>query len=180
MLKERIYKFSARNVSMSTFSGFNCARDGVLISPTLLNNRSDGELLAWIARYFRATWQSSGRVPTSVMSHTLFTEVRWPLTHQTFLSRFSGSSSFSGFFGSWTLAKPKNRFFKKTGIFRYTEKPPQPTTLPTQFIIKWYCLITNTMSNYFNFAIFLGITAIILFNSIAVIPPIGIVQKLNN
>ena len=51
MLKEHIYKFSARNVSMSTFSGFNFARDGVLTSPALLNNRSDGELLAWVAIY---------------------------------------------------------------------------------------------------------------------------------
>ena len=34
---------------MSTFSGFNCALDGVLISPALLNSRSDGELLAWQA-----------------------------------------------------------------------------------------------------------------------------------
>jgi hypothetical protein len=29
---------------MSTFSGFKCARDGVLISPALLNNRSDASL----------------------------------------------------------------------------------------------------------------------------------------
>ena len=29
---------------MSTFSGFNCARDGVLTSPALLNNRSDGDI----------------------------------------------------------------------------------------------------------------------------------------
>ena len=29
-------------------------------------------------------------------------------------------------FNTWTLVKPKNRFFKKTGIFRYTKKPPQP------------------------------------------------------
>ena len=36
---------------MSTFSGFNFVRDGVLTSPALLNNRSHGELLAWIARY---------------------------------------------------------------------------------------------------------------------------------
>ena len=46
MLKETIYKLWARNVSMSTFSGFNCARDGLLTSPALLNNCSDGELLA--------------------------------------------------------------------------------------------------------------------------------------
>lgn len=34
MLKELIYKFSARNVSMSTFSGFNWAQDGILTSYT--------------------------------------------------------------------------------------------------------------------------------------------------
>ena len=45
---------------MSTFCGFNCALDGVPISPALLNSRSDGELLAWIDRYFRASWQSMG------------------------------------------------------------------------------------------------------------------------
>ena len=28
---------------MSIFSGFKCARDGVLISPAMLNNHSDGD-----------------------------------------------------------------------------------------------------------------------------------------
>jgi hypothetical protein len=36
---------------MSTFSGFNFARDGVLTSPALLNNPSDGELQVWIVWY---------------------------------------------------------------------------------------------------------------------------------
>ena len=32
---------------MSTFSGFNCALDGVLISPALLNSRSGGKNLVF-------------------------------------------------------------------------------------------------------------------------------------
>ena len=41
-----VYKFSAKKTSMSTFSGFICARAGVLTSPALLNSHSDGELEA--------------------------------------------------------------------------------------------------------------------------------------
>ena len=41
-----VYKFSAKKTSMSTFSGFNCARAAVLTSPALLKRRSDGELEA--------------------------------------------------------------------------------------------------------------------------------------
>ena len=41
-----VYKFSAKKTSMSTFSGFSCARAGVMTSPALLNSRSDGELEA--------------------------------------------------------------------------------------------------------------------------------------
>ena len=59
-----------------------------------------------------------------------------------FISFFPGSSSFSGvfsgfppFFGAWTLAKQKNRFIKKPGIFRYTEKPPQPSYVFIQSLI---------------------------------------------
>ena len=45
---------------MSAFSGFNWARCGVITCPALLNNRSEGELLAGIARYLRASWLRSG------------------------------------------------------------------------------------------------------------------------
>ena len=48
-----------------------------------------------------------------------------------FISFFPGSSSFSVFFlffGTWTLAKPKNQFFKKLGILQYTEKTAQPNS----------------------------------------------------
>ena len=48
------YKLSARNTSLSTLSGFSCAHPGVLTCPTLLKSLSDGELLAWMARYLRA------------------------------------------------------------------------------------------------------------------------------
>jgi hypothetical protein len=60
VLNEHIYKFAARNVSMSTFFGFNCARDGVLTSPALQHNHSGGELLAWITRNFRAADRAIG------------------------------------------------------------------------------------------------------------------------
>ena len=63
---------------------------------------------------------------------------RTNLTFKSRFLRFVVIFRYFRFFGTWTLVKPKNRFFKKPGIFRYTEKPPQPTSY-----IGHYCLIKN-------------------------------------
>jgi hypothetical protein len=44
-----------------------------------------------------------------------------------FISFFPCSSSFSGFFGAWTLAKPKNQFFLKKPVF--SDKPKNRPSL---------------------------------------------------
>ena len=99
---------------MSTFSGFNCARDGVLISPALLNNRSDGELLAWIARYFRQANRAMAACHECDESYAIHGST---LTHQTFLSRFFRFFVFFRFFRFLDFGKTEKLVFQKNRYF---------------------------------------------------------------
>ena len=63
---------------------------------------------------------------TCMMSHQSYDIYRTNLTFKSRFLRFLVFFQYFRFFGFWTLVKPKNRFFKKTGIFWYTEKLPQP------------------------------------------------------
>ena len=148
MLEERFYKFSARNVSMSTFSGFNCARDGVLINPTLLNSRSDEELLAWMQRYFHASWQSWQCADISLFYRTFF--------GSSYLSGFSGFFGFS-VFEIWQNRKtaflkkpkfsgiPKNR--RSLVGLEYLPWPKFTSSPSTQSASVWHWASSNCPSS---------------------------------
>ena len=55
---------------MFGLSGFSWARCGVTICPALLKSLSDGALLAWIAKYFRANWLRRGKSLTWILYHS--------------------------------------------------------------------------------------------------------------
>ena len=100
------YKFSAKNTSWSTFSGFSWARAGVLTCPALLNSLSDGELVAGIARYRLTSFR-----PNIVSGFLRLVNAR--RLSLTFFGTGTGKTSFSW---SWTGVARKTAFFRSSTV----------------------------------------------------------------